>query len=74
MNSELPPYSVKTRALMRYFASGTAVEILREQSLALGVREEVLEQILKISLLCLRLPSTTRCFGERIDDGVLVLG
>ena len=44
MNSECQAYSVKTRALTRKRRVGAAVEVLREQRLALGVGEEIGEQ------------------------------
>ena len=56
------------------FRIGAAVEILREQFLAFGVRLEIGEQIVEILLrhFAVAVPPH-RILGERIDDGVLVL-
>ena len=57
------------------FGIGAAVEVLREQRLALGMREEVLKQIIEMlpALLAVAVPPH-RVFGRRVDDGMLVLG
>ena len=57
------------------FRVGAAVEILREQRLALGMGDEVLQQIVKVlfALLAIAVPPDG-VFGRRVDDGVFVLG
>ena len=54
---------------------GAAVEVLREQRLALRMREEVLIQSLELlfALLAVAVPPDG-VFGQRIDDRMLVLG
>ncbi len=56
------------------FRIGAAIEILGEQLLAAGVRDEILVEALEVLLadLAVALPPD-RALGERVDDGVLVL-
>src|SRR5215468_8825303 len=57
------------------FRIGAAIEILREQLLSARMRDEVVIKELEVRL---REPAVAvpphRILGERIDDGVLVLG
>src|SRR6185503_20396888 len=57
------------------FGIGAADQILREQFLALGVGDEVGQQRVEVLLrhFAVAVPPE-RIFGERVDDGVLVLG
>ena len=57
------------------FGIGAAVEVLREQRLALGVRAEILEQIIEMLPALLAVTVPPHCvFGRRIDYCMLVLG
>ncbi len=57
------------------FRIGAAVEILREQLLAARMRDEVVVEQLEVRLaeLAVAVPPD-RALGQRIDDGMLVLG
>src|SRR5207244_8405089 len=56
------------------FRIGSSVEVLREELLAAGMRDEILVQQLELSGgdLAVAVPPH-RILGQRIDDGVLVL-
>ena len=57
------------------FRIGAAVEVLREQLLAARMRDEIVVEQLEVRLgeLAVAVPPD-RVLGQRIDDGVLVLG
>ena len=56
------------------FRVGAAIEVLREQRLAFGVGEKILQQVLEVLFVLLAVAVPPHgVFGRRIDHGVLVL-
>ena len=75
MKSECQASSVIDARFYPVFRIGAAIEILREQRLAARMRDHIVVEQLEIGLaeLAVAVPPDG-VFGQRIDDGVLVLG